>query len=155
MSAPNPVRTFTAEVRKFGSRIFIPLPFDPNAAWGQKARHHVTGSIDGHAYRGPLAPEGEGYAVVLGAAYRRDTGIAAGARVEVALQPEGPQRATLAPDLAVALAAEPEAQAFFEGLATFYRKGYLRWVDGARKAETRATRIAEMVGLLKAGRKQR
>jgi hypothetical protein len=155
MSSPNPVRTFTAEVRTSGSRVVIPLPFDPNAAWGQKARHHVTGSINGHAYRGPLVSDGEGYAIALGPAYRRDTDIEAGARVEVTLQPEGPQQATLAPDIAAALAAEPEAQAFFEGLATFYRKGYLRWVDGARRPEARAARIAEMVGLLKAGRKQR
>ena len=57
--------------------------------------------------------------------------------------------------IAAALEASPTARAFFEGLATFYRKGYLRWIDGARRPETRVSRIREMVGLLDAGKKQR
>jgi hypothetical protein len=42
----------------------------------------------------------------------------------VVLALESPQRADLAPDLAAALDAEPEAGAFFDALATFCRKGY-------------------------------
>jgi uncharacterized protein YdeI (YjbR/CyaY-like superfamily) len=75
--------------------------------------------------------------------------------VEVLLSPEGPQFADLAPDIAAALDSAPEARAFFEALATFYRTGYLGWIEGARGAETRAARIEEMVSLLKAGEKQR
>lgn len=48
-----------------------------------------------------------------------------------------------------------EAKAFFEGLATFYRNGYLRWIEGAKRPETRSARIVEVLGLLKAGKKQR
>jgi uncharacterized protein YdeI (YjbR/CyaY-like superfamily) len=73
----------------------------------------------------------------------------------VVLSPEGPQSEDLDADIAAALAAEPEAQAFFAALATFYRKGYLKWVAGARRPEARAARIAELVMLLKAGRKSR
>ena len=69
---------------------------------------------------------------------------------------EGPQRAELAPDIAAALEAEPEAATFFDSIAQFYRKGYLRWIDATKRSpETRAARIAEMVRLLKAGKKQR
>ena len=71
------------------------------------------------------------------------------------LEPEGPQADALAGDVVAALDAEPEARGFFAGLATFYRKGYLRWIDGARRPEVRSARIAEMVALLKAGKKQR
>jgi uncharacterized protein YdeI (YjbR/CyaY-like superfamily) len=53
-----------------------------------------------------------------------------------------------------ALDSEPEAGAFFESLATFYRNGYLRWIEGAKRPETRSARIAEMLRLLKAGKKQ-
>ena len=73
----------------------------------------------------------------------------------LAVPPEGHQVDTVAPDIGDALKAEPEARAFFESLATFYRNSYLRWIEGAKRPETRSARIAEMLGLLKAGKKQR
>ena len=55
-----------------------------------------------------------------------------------------------------ALKANPAAAAFFDTLAQFYRKAYLRWIDGTtRRPELRAARIAEVVDLLAAGVKQR
>ena len=70
--------------------------------------------------------------------------------------PEGPQQESLAPDIVAALEKEPVARAFFDSLATFYRKAYLRWIDSTtRRPDIRAARIDEMVELLKAGKKQR
>lgn len=148
-------QTFRVTVRKSGSKTQIPLPFDPNAVWGTKQRHHITGTINGCQVRGPLETDGSHYVLRLGAAWRRDNSVEAGAEVEVVLSPEGPQNDTLSADIAAALYAEPQAKAFFEALATFYRKGYIRWIEGAKRPETRAARIAEMVQLLKAGKKQR
>ena len=55
-----------------------------------------------------------------------------------------------------ALDAEPEAGRFFNALASFYRKAYLRWIDATkRRPDVRAARIAELIQLLKAGHKQR
>ncbi len=148
-------RRFSVTLAQDGSRTVVPVPFDPDEVWGAKPRHHVRGSVGGHAVRGPLGSEGDGYTLTLGAAWLRDTGLVAGREVEVVLEPEGPQADELAGDIVAALNAEPEARAFFVGLATFYRKGYLRWIDGARRPEVRSARIAEMVELLKAGKKQR
>jgi uncharacterized protein YdeI (YjbR/CyaY-like superfamily) len=83
-------------------------------------------------------------------------GIVAGGDVTVELTPEGPQRADLAEDISAALAANPAAAAFFDTLAQFYRKAYLRWIDATtRRPELRAARIAEVVDLLAAGIKER
>ena len=50
----------------------------------------------------------------------------------------------------------PESAAFFDSLAQFYTRAYLRWIDGTkRRPDLRAARIAEMVELLEAGQKQR
>jgi hypothetical protein len=149
------VQRFKATVATDGSRIYIALPFDPNEVWGIKQRHHITGSVNGYNVRGPLGEDGSRYFLLLGAAWRRDNGVEAGAEVEVVLAPEGPQADTLAPDVAAALESEPQARAFFESLATFYRKGYMRWIEGAKRPETRQARIAEMLALLKEGKKQR
>ena len=86
----------------------------------------------------------------------RDAGVGVGRRVKVVLEPEGPQAGELADDLQRALDADPQAKAFFEGLAQFYRKAYLRYVDATtRKPELRAERIAEVVALCHEGRKAR
>jgi hypothetical protein len=146
---------FKTVISKAGSRTSITIPFNPNEVWGVKQRHHITGAINGCAVRGSLGSDGNQYFLPLGAAWRRDNGVEAGAEVEVALSPEGPQADTLAPDILAALASEPEAKAFFESLATFYRNGYLRWIEGAKRPETRSARIAEMLSLLKASKKQR
>src|SRR5881396_4666 len=107
---------FTATIAASGTRAFIPLPFDPNESWGAKQRHYITGSVNGCTVRGSLDSNRAQYFLPLGAAWRRDNGLEAGDEVEVVLSPEGPQLERLAPDVAAALDAEPQARAFFESL---------------------------------------
>jgi hypothetical protein len=146
---------FKSVVSKSGSRVFVPIPFNPNDVWGVKQRHHITGSVNGYGVRRSLGSEGEQYFLLLGAAWRRDCGIDAGTKVAVILSPEGPQSETMSPDVIRALDAEPQARAFFESLATFYRNTFIKWIESAKKRETRAARIDEMIELLKAGKKQK
>jgi hypothetical protein len=137
-------------------RVYLVLPFDPEKDWGLKARYHVRGTINGMAVRGALEKFGKGYFLPLGPAYRRGAGLRLGDPVTVTLMPEGPQSEALAADIVAALAVEPEAARFFDGLATFYRKNYLRWIDATKRSpEARAQRIADLVALMKAGQKQR
>ena len=132
------------------------MPFDPDEAWGDKANHPVSGTINGCRVRARLVPSGSGWVLSLAPKRLRDMGIAIGDDVAVELAPEGPQRGDLADDLAAALAADPAAGAFFDTLAQFYRKAYLRWIDATtRRPELRAARIAEVVSLLAAGIKER
>lgn len=146
---------FKAPVTQAGKRAFIVLPFNPDEVWGTKQRHHVTGSVNGHTVRGALGSENSRFTLPLGAAWRRDNALDETAEVEVVLAPEGPQGERLPPDVAAALETAPQANAFFESLATFYRKNYLRWIESAKRPETRAARIAETVGLLRAEKKQK
>lgn len=150
-------RRFTATVGVGGrGRVFVPVPFDPDQIWGAKPRHHITGTVNGMRVRGVIELVSADRGVVLGPAWRHDHRVALGDRVEVVLSPEGPQRHDLAEDIATALGANPAAAAFFDALAQFYRRAYLRWIDGAtRRPELRAARIAEVVDLLAAGVKQR
>ncbi len=138
-----------------GKRATVPLPFDPNEVWGARERHHVAGTVNGCTIRGPLREEASGHTLPLGPAWLRDNPLPEGEELDVALRPEGPQAELLAEDIAAALAAQPEAAAFFSSLATFYRKGYLTWIDSAKRPATRTARIAETVRLLASGQKQR
>jgi len=150
--------------RRFDARIaagrrghgVIEVPFDPDEAWGAKAKHQVNGTINGKWLRGTTAPGSHGWTLTVTPMWMRDTGLAAGEEVIVELAPEGPQRGDLAEDISAALEANPAAAAFFDSLAQFYRKAYLRWIDATtRRPDLRAARIAEVVDLLAAGIKQR
>jgi hypothetical protein len=134
--------------------VYIALPFDPVAVWGRQPRYRLSGTIDGQKIRFVLAEGDAG--LKLTPMWRRDCGVKTGARVAVALWPEGPQQDDLAPDFLAALRAEPKALAFFTDLAQFYRKAYVRWIDATkRKPEERVRRIRETVKLLKVGAKAR
>ena len=151
------VQRFGAEVAAGPrGRAMIEVPFDPDAVWGAKAKHPVGGTINGRMIRGTIAPDDSGWVLTLGAMWMCEAGVAAGEQVVVEVEPEGPQRGDLAEDFAIALEANPAAAAFYDTLAQFYRKAYLRWIDATtRRPDVRATRIAEVVDLLAAGVKER
>lgn len=158
-------------VQRFGSnvtsdssgRAVIAVPFDPDQTWGGKAFHPVGGTIQpvagascGRRLRGRLTLEGGQWVFTLNPMWMLDTGVEVGDEVVVELEPEGPQRQDLADDIASAIEANPPAAAFFDTLAQFYRKAYLRWIDATtRRPDVRAARIAEVVDLLAAGIKER
>jgi len=134
----------------------IVVPFDPDEVWGAKAKHLVGGRIDGKKVRGAVERDAGGWVFTLPSMWMCDTGVTAGTRVAVVLAPEGPQRGDLADDIAAALAANPAAAAFWDTLAQFYRRAYLRWIDATKRSpDQRPVRIAEVVDLLAAGVKER
>lgn len=136
-------------------RTQVPIPFDPDRAWGPKPRHPVTGSVGGRSMRGIIEKHEDGPVIALGPAWTSHP-LRDGIEVDVVLQPEGPQRADLVPDIAAALDAAPAAAAAFDALAQFYRTKWLRWIDSTkRRPDQRPIRIAEMIRLLEEGHKDR
>ncbi len=105
--------------------------------------------------RGVIEKREEGPVIALGPAWCR-VPLGDGAQVDVVLEPEGPQRADLAADVAAALDAAPDAADFFDSLAQFYRTAWLRWIDSTkRRPEQRPIRIAEMIRQFQQGHKER
>ena len=148
--------TFTATFAKHGASAIITLPFAPASVWNERPRYHVTGTINQIAVRGALQIIEHHYALKLGPAWIRDCGISLGSHVTVTLELEGPQADALADDIVTALNTHPSAKAFFDGLPTFYRKKYLRWIDSTKnKPDVRAQRIADMMTLLANGQRER
>ena len=134
----------------------IPLPFEPSDAWGPRDRYHVTGTVEGARFRGPLVFRDGAWLIERGPKSPGAALLEDGQEVAVEIWPEGPQVDQLAADIIGALESRPAARAAFEGLAQFYRKGWLRWIDGTkRRPDLRAERIVEMLRLLEAGYKER
>jgi Bacteriocin-protection, YdeI or OmpD-Associated/Domain of unknown function (DUF1905) len=150
------VRDFRAVVeRRPQGGVALKVPFDPAAAWGERDRYDVTGSVEGQKVRGKLVSRDGAHYLELGPAWCRNDVLREGQIASVSLQPEGPQLVAMDDDIASALGTAPDALRFFESLPTFYRKNYMRWVLGAKRPETRARRVAEMVELLSAGKRER
>jgi hypothetical protein len=151
------VQRFTASVDVGPrGRGIIAVPFNPDEVWGAKSQHPVGGRIDGRKVRGTVTPADRGWVFTLPSMWMCDAGVSAGTDVTVELQPEGPQRGDLAEDIAAALEANLAAGAFFDTLAQFYRKAYLRYIDATtRRPDVRAARIAEVTDLCASGVKER
>ena len=135
---------------------YVELPFHPAEAWGVRDRYHLAGKMGWFGIRGALTEVNGQFVLPVGAAWLRDCPLKPGMEVHLVLAPEGPQLDELDGDVADALAAAPEAEHFFESLAQFYRKAYLKWLDGAkRRPEVRQERLREFIALLQAGKKTR
>jgi uncharacterized protein YdeI (YjbR/CyaY-like superfamily) len=79
-------------------------------------------------------------------------GVQAGDHVFVDLELDSEERTVEPPpELQAAFADEPELRAFFERLSYTHRKEYVRWIEEAKREETRRTRAAKAVAMLRDG----
>jgi len=134
----------------------IEVPAEVVAGLASGGRPPVTVTIGGHAYRTTVARMGGRYLVPLSAENRTAAGVVAGDQVDVDIEPDtAPREVEVPADLAEALAGDDAARATFDGLAFTHRKEWVRWVEEAKKPETRATRVTRTVESLHAGKRAR
>jgi Bacteriocin-protection, YdeI or OmpD-Associated/Domain of unknown function (DUF1905) len=134
----------------------IEVPEDVVAALGSGNRPPVTVTVGGHTYRTTVARMGGRFLVPLSAENRTAAGVAAGDQVDVVIESDtGPREVTVPDDLAAALTQDETARSNFDGLSYTHRKEWVRWIEEAKKAETRATRLAKTVESLHAGQRAR
>ena len=127
---------------------------DVVAALGGGKRPPVTVTLGGYGYRTTVAPMGGAFWIPLAAEHREAAGLQAGQEVDVRVELDtAPRETPLPDDLAAAL--DEDATAFFSALAPSHRKEWVRWVEEAKKPQTRAARVERTAEALKAGRKTR
>ena len=130
----------------------IPVPDAVIEALGSSKRPPVTITINGHTYRTTAVRMGGQFYVPLNAENRAAAGVAAGEDITVDIEPDtAPREVTVPDDLAAAM--DDDARAAYDGLSFTHRKEWVRWVEEAKKPETRATRIEKTVAGLREGRK--
>ena len=130
------------------------VPDDVVEALGAGKRPPVQVSVGGYSYRTTVAPMGGAFYVPLAAEHREAAGVAAGQEVDVRIELDSAPRDTPLPDdLDAAL--DDDARTFFHALAPSHRKEWVRWVEEAKKPETRAARIEKTAASLREGKKTR
>jgi hypothetical protein len=134
----------------------IEVPDELVTALGAGNRPAVTVTVGGHSYRTTVSRMGGRFLIPLSAENRTAAGVSAGDEVDVGIEPDtAPREVEVPADLAEALAKDEAAKTTFDGLAFTHRKEWVRWVEEAKKAETRATRLAKTVEALHAGQRTR
>lgn len=133
---------------------FVTVPFDVEEAFGKK-RVQVKATIAGFPYRGSMVRMGtEDHILIVIKDIREKAGVTFGDEIEVEVEEDTEPRVVVVPeDVKQAFAEHPEAGAFFEKLSYSGRKEYMFWVESAKRAETRQSRIVKMIDLLEQGKK--
>lgn len=149
--------TFRAVIEDAGSSggAFVTIPFDVEQTFGQK-RVKVLATIAGVPYRGSLVRMGTAcHLLPVLKEIRQSTGKSIGDEVEVTIEEDlAPRLVIVPPDLQQALSADPAAQAFFTRLSYTHQKEYVQWIEEAKRAQTRQSRIAKTVEMLKLGKRE-
>ena len=146
---------FTATVELHGKTATgIEVPDEIVAGLGGGQRPPVVVTIGRHSYRTTAARMQGRYLIPLSAENREAAGVAAGEIVDVRIDlDDAPREVTLPEDLASAMTTS--ARGTYESLSFTHRKEWVRWIEEAKKPETRAARIAKTVESLAEGKRTR
>ncbi len=118
---------------------------------GKKA-FPVTVTVNGTAMALRLTRMSGENLIGFSKAARAEAGVEIGGRYAVVIEADAGERAVAVPaDLAKALKTG-KVDAAFAALAPSHRKEYVRWVEEAKKPETRANRVAKAVTMVAEGK---
>ena len=145
--------SFTAQLVPRGPAAAVVLDDEQVQAVGEGAkRFPVRATVNGYEWRTSVARMRGEFLLGLNREVRTAAGVEAGQTVQVVLElDQEPREVLVPPALAAALDADPAAKAAFDGLAFTHRKEYARWIEEAKRDETRERRVAQAVEMIRAG----
>ena len=150
-----PSATFETTVAASGNNTGIEVPAEAIELLEAGRRPPVLVNVNGYEYRSTVAVMGGKYLIAISAAVREATGLSAGDPIRVTLRlAEGPRKVDVPADIAEALAADPEAAAFFARLSNSLQRYHVENINSAKAAETRQRRIDKAITLFREGRKR-
>ncbi len=131
------------------------FPYDVETLYGTRGQVKVKVTYDGVPYRGSLAKMGhQCHFLLVRKDIRKLIGKNAGDTVRVTVQRDTEERIVEIPDdLAPLLAAQPDAKATYDKLSYTHRKEYVKWINEAKRPETRERRLLKTVEMLLNGKK--
>lgn len=135
---------------------FLVLPKSASDTLPRRGRTSVEGTLNGYPFQATLEPDGKlSHWLKVDQALREAVGMASGDTVTVRMSPAEPEPEPALPDdLQAALAAAPAARAVWDGTTTIARVDWIHWIESARQAKTRATRVHNACDMLASGKKR-
>jgi hypothetical protein len=144
---------FKTVLTGFGPAAAIVLSDDQVADVGEgKKVFPVKVTVNGRTVTGRLARMKGENLIGFSKAKREEARVEAGDKVEVIVELDLAERVVdVPPALAAAFKKDKPAKKIYDGLAFTHRKEFARWVEEAKKDETRDRRVEKTVEMLHAG----
>jgi hypothetical protein len=145
---------FRATLEPRGPAAAVVLTDDQVAEIGRGAKTApVQVTLNGRTFALRIARMRGESLIGLSKAVRAAAGVEPGDEVDVEVVLDtAPREVTPPPALAAALDGDPAARQAFDALAFTHRKEFARWVEEAKREETRDRRVAETLRMLRKGR---
>jgi hypothetical protein len=142
---------FRAELQATGATTTgFEVPEEQVAALGGGKHPKVAVTVNGYRFRTSIARMGDSYWLGVSGERRAAAGVKAGDVLDVEVELDtAPREVEMPEDLAAALAGDPAAKAFWDTLSYSKQLWHVTQVTSAKKAETRASRVAKSVAMLR------
>jgi len=149
---------FKAVIKQNGemNAAFVEFPFSTQEVFGKKGQVKIKAVFDDKVeYRGSLAKmKFDCHILGLTQEIRNKLGKTFGDEVSVYLLEDKEERVVeIAEDIALVFNENPEAKVLFDKMSYTHRKEYIRWIEEAKKPETRENRKVKMIRMILDGKK--
>ncbi|UEQ75266.1 YdeI/OmpD-associated family protein [Chryseobacterium arthrosphaerae] len=154
---PQPIE-FKAVIKQNGTMnaAFVEFPFSTEELFNKKGQVKIKAIFDGKVkYSGSLAKmKSDCHILRLTQEIRRQLGKTFGDEVSVSLVEDQEERVVdIADDIAAVFDENPEARIIFDKMSYTHKKEYIRWIEEAKKPETRENRKIKMIQMILDGKK--
>ena len=134
--------------------MYVKVPFDVEKEYGKKNMIPVNATFDGELYRGSIANMGDGPCLIILKSISEKIGKKEGDILSITIEHDTATRKVEIPnDVKSELNKNKSEKEYFNSLAFTHQKEYIKWIIEAKRTETRLTRIAKMILMLKEKKK--
>ncbi|MEK6398151.1 MAG: YdeI/OmpD-associated family protein [Terriglobus sp.] len=144
------VKSFDATLEKLQDALgwtIVHVPFDPAAAWPDKVRQRVKGTINGFGFRTslfPVAGKTATFFLLVNRAMQQGGKASLGHVASFTLEPDlDPRPAELPEELDALLDEEPGLREYYESFTEYTRREMGKWILGVKSDEARMRRAQQ------------
>lgn len=153
----NPI-LFTATIKQNGemNAAFVEFPFSAEELFNKKRQVKIKALFDDKVqYHGSLVKmKSDCHILGLTQEVRKQLGKTFGDEVTVSLVEDKEERIVeIADDISLIFNENTEAKILFDKMSYTHKKEYIRWIEEAKKPETRENRKIKMVQMILEGKK--
>ncbi len=136
--------------------LFLVLPKNASDKLPRRGRTSVSGTLNGAPFQATLDPDGQlSHWLKVDKPLREAAHVNAGEVVEVKISAATPEPEPQLPvDLQQALAASPAARTVWQDTTTIARVDWIHWIESAKQAKTRKSRVESACDMLSSGKKR-
>lgn len=139
-----------------GAWAFLVLPKAASDKLPRRGRTSVEGTINGQPFQATLDPDGQlSHWLKVSRGLQEAAAASPGDMVEMQVSPADPEPEPQLPeDLQEALETSPDAKTTWDATTTIARLDWIHWIESAKQAKTRKSRVDNACEMLASGKKR-